>query len=192
MGRIVLSENVTLDGVMQDPDGAEGFRLGGWFARLGTRDREAWAKVELTEALGTDALLLGRRSYEFFAARWQSREGEWADRLNGLPKYVVSSTLRDPDWRHTTVLRGDVVPAVAALKRQVAGDVVVYASGRLAHTLVEHDLADELRLMVYPSVLGGGRRLFGELGDRKSLRLLDTRTVGDGLALLTYEFERDR
>ena len=192
MGRIVLSENVTLDGVIQDPDGKEGFRLGGWFARVGTRDREAWAKVELTEALGTDALLLGRRSYEFFAARWQSREGEWADRLNGLPKYVVSSTLRDPGWQHTTVLRGDVAPAVAALKRQVAGDIVVYASGRLAHTLVEHDLADELRLMIYPSVLGGGRRLFGELGDRKSLRLLDTRTVGDGLALLTYEFERDR
>jgi dihydrofolate reductase len=192
MGRIVLSENVTLDGVMQDPDGTEGFQLGGWFARLGTGDREAWAKVELAEALGTDALLLGRRSYEFFAARWQSREGEWADRLNGLPKYVVSSTLRDPGWRHTTVLRGDVAPAVAALKRQVGGDIVVYASGRLAHTLIEQDLVDELRLMIYPSVLGGGRRLFGELGDRRSLRLLDTRTVGDSLALLTYEFERDR
>jgi dihydrofolate reductase len=190
MGRIVLSENVTLDGVIQDPDGKEGFRLGGWFGRIGDSDREEWAKVELAEALGADALLLGRRSYEFFAARWPARDGEWADRLNSMPKYVVSSTLRAPDWHNTTVLGGDVPTEVAELRRKVAGDLVVYASGRLAHTLLEHDLVDELRLMIYPSVLGAGERLFGGTGAQRPLRLVDARTVGAGLALVTYELVR--
>jgi dihydrofolate reductase len=190
MGRIVLSENVTLDGVIQDPDGKEGFRLGGWFGRIGDSDREEWAKVELAEALGAEALLLGRRSYEFFAARWPARDGEWADRLNSMPKYVVSSTLRAPDWHNTTVLGGDVPTEVAELRRKVAGDLVVYASGRLAHTLLEHDLVDELRLMIYPSVLGAGERLFGGTGAQRPLRLVDARTVGAGLALVTYELVR--
>jgi dihydrofolate reductase len=191
MGKIVISENVSLDGVIQDPTGEEGFRLGGWFAQIGDKDREAWAQVELDEALGTEALLLGRRSYEFFAARWASRSGEWADRLNSLPKYVVSSTLEDPDWNNSTVLKGDVVNEVSKLKQRVNGDIVVYASGQLVHTLIEHDLVDELRLMIYPFVLGAGERLFGETSDKKPMRLVDARTVGDGLAFLTYQPVRD-
>jgi dihydrofolate reductase len=191
MGKIIISENVSLDGVVQDPTGEEGFRLGGWFGQIGDKDREAWAQVELDEALGSEALLLGRRSYEFFAARWSSRSGEWADRLNSLPKYVVSSTLEAPDWNNSTVLKGDVVNEVAKLRQRVAGDIVVYASGQLVHTLMEHDLVDELRLMIYPFVLGAGERLFGETSDRKPMRLVDTRTVGDGLAFLTYQPVRD-
>jgi dihydrofolate reductase len=191
MGKIVISENVSLDGVVQDPTGEEGSRHGGWFAQVGDKDREEWAKVELDEALGTEALLLGRRSYDWFAARWPSRSGEWADRLNSLPKYVVSSTLENPDWINSTVLKGDVVKEVSKLKQELDGDIVVYASRQLVRTLMEHDLADELRLMVYPVVLGGGDRLFGETSDKKSMRLLNTRTVGDGLAFLTYEVIRE-
>src|SRR2546421_2530548 len=159
MGKIVISENLSLDGVVQDPTGEEGFRHGGWFVQIGDKDREEWAKVELDEALGTEALLLGRRSYEYFAARWPSRSGEWADRLNGLPKYVVSSTLVDPDWNNSTVLEGDAVDQVSKLKQELEGDIVVYASRQLGRTLMEHDLVDELRLMVYPVVLGAGERL---------------------------------
>jgi dihydrofolate reductase len=191
MGKIVISENVSLDGVVQDPTGDEGFRHGGWFGQIGDKDREEWAKVEFDEALGTDALLLGRRSYEWFAARWPSRSGEWADRLNSLPKYVVSSTLVDPDWNNSTVLKGEVVTEVSKLKQQLDGDIVVYASRQLVRTLMERDLVDQLRLMVYPVVLGAGQRLFGETSDKKSIRLLYTRTVGDGLAYLTYELARD-
>ena len=191
MGKIVISENVSLDGVIQDPTGEEGFGRGGWFGQIGDKDREAWARVELDEALGTEALLLGRRSYEFFAARWASRSGEWADRLNSLPKYVVSSTLEDPDWNNSTVLNGDVLDEVSKLKQRVTGDIVVYASGQLAHTLMEHDLVDELRLMIYPFVLGAGERLFGETSDKKPMRLVNTQTVGDGLAFLTYQPVRD-
>ena len=187
MGRIVISENVSLDGVVQDPTGEEGFRHGGWFEQIGDKDREAWAKVGLDEALGAAALLLGRRSYEFLAARWPSRSGEWADRLNSLPKYVVSSTLVDPAWNNSTVLRGDVVKEVMKLKKELEGETVVAASFQLVRTLMEHDLVDELRLMVYPVVLGAGKRLFGETSDKKHVRLVDTRTVGDGLAYLTYE-----
>jgi dihydrofolate reductase len=191
MGKIVISENVSLDGVVQDPTGEEGFRHGGWFGQVGDKDREEWAKVELDEALGAEALLLGRRSNEWFAARWQSRGGEWADRLNSLPKYVVSSTLVDAEWNNSTVLKGDVVNEVSKLKQELDGEIVVYASRQLVHTLMEHDLVDELRLMVYPFVLGAGERLFGEISDKKSMRLLNTRTVGDGLAYLTYELVRE-
>jgi dihydrofolate reductase len=187
MGKIVISENVSLDGVTQDPTGEEGFRLGGWFARIADQDREAWAQVELDEALSAEALLLGRRSYQFFAARWPSRTGQWADRLNSLPKYVVSSTLDDPEWNNSTILSGDVVNEVSNLKQRLDGNIVVYASGRLVPTLMAHDLVDELRLMIYPFVLGAGERLFGQTSDPKPLRLIDTRTVGDSLALLTYQ-----
>src|SRR5947207_6745318 len=190
MGKIVISENVSLDGVIQDPTGEEGFRLGGWFAQIGDKDREEWARVELDEALGAEALLLGRRSYEWFAARWSSRPGEWAARLNSLPKYVVSSTLEDPKWTNSTVLKGDAVSEVSKLKQKLSGEVVVYASYQLGHTLIEHDLVDELRLFVFPVVLGAGERLFGETSDKKSLRLLETRTIGKGLAYLSYEFVR--
>jgi dihydrofolate reductase len=191
MGKIVISTNATFDGVVQDPDGAEGFRLGGWFGQFGGKDLEEWAKVEFEEALGTEALLLGRRSDEWFAARWLAKSGEWADRLNSLPKYVVSSTLQEPKWSNSTVLRGDVVGEVSKLKQELAGDIVVYASYQLGRTLIEHDLVDELRLFVYPVVLGAGERLFGETSDRKPMRLVDVRTIGDGLAFLTYEFVRD-
>jgi dihydrofolate reductase len=191
MGKIVISENVSLDGVVQDPTGDEGFRHGGWFGQIGDKDREEWAKVELHEAMGAEALLLGRRSYEWFAARWPSRSGEWADRLNSLPKYVVSSTLEDPDWNNSTVLKGDVVNEVSKLKQELDGEIVVYASRQLVRTLMNHDLIDELRLMVYPVVLGDGERLFGETSDKKSMRRLSTRTVGDGIAYLTYETVRD-
>jgi dihydrofolate reductase len=191
MGKIVISTNVSFDGVVQDPDGAEGFRLGGWFGQFGGKDLEEWAKVEFEEALGTEALLLGRRSDEWFAARWLSKSGEWADRLNSLPKYVVSSTLQEPKWSNSTVLRGDVVSEVSKLKQELDGDIVVYASYQLGRTLIEHDLVDELRLFVYPVVLGAGERLFGETSGQKPMRLIDAKTIGDGLAFLTYEFVRD-
>ena len=190
MGTIVISTNSTLDGVVQDPDGEEGFRLGGWFGRFGGADLEAWAKVEYEEALGADALLLGRRSDAWFAARWSSRPGEWADRLNGLPKYVVSSTLVDPRWQNATVLTGDVVAEVSSLKQSVDGEILVYASYQLGRTLIEHDLVDELRLVVFPVVLGAGQRLFGEAASPKPMRLVETRNIGDGLLAVTYEFAR--
>ncbi|MER5666860.1 dihydrofolate reductase family protein [Streptomyces mirabilis] len=196
MGKLIISENVSLDGVVQDPTGEEGFRLGGWYLQMGDNDREAWAKLLLAEALGAEALLLGRRSDEWFATRWLSRTGEWADRLNSLPKYVVSSTLQEPKWSDSTafkgrVLKGDVVDEVSKLKQELDGDIVVYASSRLVHTLMEHDLVDELRLTVFPVVLGVGERLFAETSDRKPLRLVHARTVGDDLAFLTYQPVQD-
>ena len=185
MGKIVVSQNASLDGVVQDPTGEEGFRHGGWFVQYGKTDYEAWAEVGLEEARGAEALLMGRRSDEYFGPRWLSRTGEWADRLNGLPKYVVSSTLDTPCWSNATVLRGDVVEEVTRLKREVDGEIVVVASRRLVHTLMEHDLVDELRLMVYPVVLGSGRRLFGDTRKRP-LRLADSQVVGDGVLILVY------
>src|SRR5215212_8852238 len=189
MGKIVISENVSLDGVIEDPTGIEGFRLGGWFFE--TDRGEDGEKFTLDKTLGTDALLLGRRSYEFFAATWPSRNGELADRLNSLPKYVVSSTLEDPDWNNSTVLKGDVVNQVSKLKQELDGDIVVPASRQLVRTLMEHDLVDELRLMVHPVALGAGERLFDETSDKQPMRLRDIRTVGDGLAFLAYEVVRE-
>ncbi len=191
MGKIVISTNVSLDGVVQDPDGEEGFRRGGWFTQSGGKDLEEWAKVEAEEALRTEALLLGRQSDEWFAARWVGRPGEWADRLNSLPKYIVSSTLEHPRWSNATVLKGDVVDEVSKLKQELDGDIVVYASYQLGRTLIENDLVDELRLFVFPVVLGAGERLFGETSDKKPLRLVGTKTIGDGLAFLTYQPVRD-
>jgi dihydrofolate reductase len=190
MGKIIVSENVTLDGVVQDPAGVEGFRHGGWLGRIGDRGRDEAARAALDEALSTEAMLLGRRSYEFLAARWPSRTGALADRMNSKPKYVVSSTLQDPAWNDTTVLKGDAVSEVSALKRQLAGDIVVAASFQLVHALLEHDLVDKLRLMIYPVVLGAGQRLFGETSGTKLMRLVSNKTVDD-LALLTYEPVRD-
>jgi dihydrofolate reductase len=193
MGRIVMSgpQNVSLDGVVQDPDGQEGFRLGGWFVQSGGKDLEPWNKVALDEALRAEAWLLGRRSYEFFGVRWRPRNGELADRLNSMPKYVVSSTLEDPEWNNTTVLNGDVVTEVSKLKQALDGEIVVPASYQLARTLLEHDLVDELRLVVFPVVLGSGERLFGETSDKKSMRLVSASTIGDGLAFVTYEVVKD-
>jgi dihydrofolate reductase len=189
MGKIVISENVSLDGVIQDPAGDEGFMRGGWIGRIAALPE--LAKVTLDEALRTEALLLGRRSYEWFAARWPSRSGELADTLNSLPKYVVSSTLEDPDWNNSTVLKGDVLTEVSRLKQELNGEINVPASFQLVQPLIEHDLVDELRLKIFPVVLGAGARLFGETSDKKPMRLVDTRTVGDGIAILTYEPVRD-
>jgi dihydrofolate reductase len=196
MGKIIVSENVTLDGIVQDPIGDEGFRHGGWFGQYGGRDLEEWGKVETGEALAAEALLLGRRTDEVFAGLWLSRGGEWADRLNSMPKYVVSTTLAEPRWSNATgfkgaILRGDVVTEVSELKQRLDGDIVVYGSTRLVHTLMEHDLIDEVRLTVYPVVLGDGERLFTRGSDKKPMRLTGMRTLGEGLAYLTYERVRD-
>jgi dihydrofolate reductase len=190
MGKIVITTNVTLDGVVQDPVGDEGFSQGGWFTEFGAKDLEEWAKVETDEALHTEALLMGRRSEEWFGKRWAPQQGVMADRLNSLPKYVVSSTLTRPVWTNVTVLKGDVVDEVSKLKQNVDGDIVVLASYQLVRTLMEHDLVDELRLFVFPVVLGAGERLFTTTSARKPMRLLGTRTVGAGLAFLTYELVR--
>jgi dihydrofolate reductase len=187
MGKIVISENVSIDGVVQDPTGEEGSGNGSWFTRIGDSDRQQWAKLLTDEALSAQALLLGRRSDEWFASRWLSRTGEWADRLNGMPKYVVSSTLKTPLWGNGSVLNGDVVAGVSKLRRELAGDIVVYGSARLVHTLMEHDLVDELRLMIYPVVLGSGGRLFGETSGNHPMRLVSAATVGDSLSFLRYE-----
>ena len=193
MGKIVMSgpQNVSLDGVVQDPDGEEGFSLGGWFVQFGGKDLEEWNKVALDEALGAEAWLLGRRSYEFFGVRWRPRSGELADRLNTMPKYVVSSTLEHPDWNNSTVLKGDVVTEVSKLKQELDGEIVVPASYQLGRTLMEHDLVDELRLVVFPVVLGTGERFFGETSDKKPMRLVRAQTIGDGLVFLAYELIRD-
>jgi dihydrofolate reductase len=193
MGRIVMSgpQNVTVDGVVQDPDGEEGFKLGGWFKQFGGEDLQEWAEVALDDALGAEAWLLGRRSYEYFGVRWRARNGELADRLNSIPKYVVSSTLVDPDWTNSKVLTGDVVSEVSKLKQELDGEIVVPGSYQLGRALIEHDLVDELRLVVFPVVLGAGERLFGEHSDKKPMRLLGTKTIGDNLVFLTYQLVRD-
>lgn len=190
MGRIVITTNMTLDGAVQDPDGQEGFSRGGWFGESGGKDLGAWAELETEEALGAEALLLGRRSDEWFAVRWNDRGGEWAEKLNSMPKHVVSSSLEHPRWSNSTVLKGDVVKEVSRLKQELNGEILIYASYQLARTLIEHDLVDELRLVVFPVLLGAGGRLFGETSEKKPMRLLGTRTVGDGLVLLTYELVR--
>jgi dihydrofolate reductase len=189
MGKIVISENVTLDGVIQDPAGDEGFRVGGWVGLI--KDSPQVNKLALDEALGAEALLLGRRSYEWFAARWPSRSGELADRLNSLPKYVVSSTLQHPAWNNSTVIKGDVLNEVSKLKHELNGEIVVPASFQLVRTLMDHDLVDELRLKLFPVVLGAGERLFGETSDKKPMRLLDTQILEGGIAYLTYQPVRD-
>ncbi len=185
MGRIVVTEFVSLDGVMEDPGGAESYKHGGWTFEINRGDEGD--KFKLDEALDADALLLGRVTYEGFAAAWPSREGEFADKFNGMPKYVVSSTLDQPEWNNSTVLDGDLVEEVTKLKQAPGGDIVVHGSAQLVQALIEHDLVDELRLMVFPVVLGGGKRLFGDTSDKKSLRLTDSKIVGDGVAILIYQ-----
>jgi dihydrofolate reductase len=184
MGRIVVTEFVSLDGVMEDPGGAEGFKYGGWTFEISRGDEGD--RFKLDEALSAEALLLGRVTYEGFAAAWPSREGEFADKFNTMPKYVVSSTLESPEWNNSTVLKGDVEEAVAKLRQEQEGDIVVHGSAQLVRALVEHDLVDELRLMVFPVVLGSGKRLFGETSDKKPLQLVDSKIVGDGVAILSY------
>ncbi len=185
MGKIVVTEFVSLDGVMEDPGGAENFKHGGWSFEI-SRGEEG-DKFKLDEAFASEALLLGRVTYEGFAEAWPSREGEFADKFNNMPKYVVSSTLGEPGWNNSTVLRGDIAEEIGKLKQEQDGDIVVHGSARLVQTLVEHDLVDEFRLMVYPVVLGSGKRLFGDTSDKKPLRLVDSKVVGDGVAILIYE-----
>ena len=191
MGKIVISTNISLDGVVEDPDGQEGSPHGGWFGHFGGKDLEGWAKVETEEALKAEALLLGRRSDEWFATRWLSRSGVWADKLNSMPKFVVSSTLKDAKWSNSTIIKGDVVSEVSKLKREIHGEILVYASYQLVRTLIEHDLVDELRLVIFPVVLGAGERLFGATSDKRALRLMGVTIIGDGLTFVTYEVVRD-
>ena len=191
MGKIVITTNISLDGVVEDPDGQEGSTIGGWFGQFGGKDLEAWAKVETEEALGAEALLLGQRSDQWFATRWLSRSGVWADKLNSMPKFVVSSTLQVAQWSNSTIIKGDVVSQVSKLKKEIRGEILVYASYQLVHTLIEHDLVDELRLVIFPVVLGAGQRLFGETSDKKPMRLVEVTTIGDGLTFATYEVVRD-
>jgi dihydrofolate reductase len=185
MGRIVVTEFISLDGVTEDPGGAEDFKYGGWSFEI-PRGEEG-DKFKLDETMTSEALLLGRVTYEGFAKAWPTREGEFADKFNSMPKYVVSSTLNDPEWTNTTVLEGDLAAEVARLKEQHDGDVVVHGSMQLVEELLENDLVDELRLMVYPVVLGSGKRLFGATSDKKPLKLRDSQVVGDGVAILVYE-----
>jgi dihydrofolate reductase len=185
MGRIVVTEFISLDGVIEDPGGSEDYKYGGWSFEISRGDDGD--KFKLDEALDSAALLLGRVTYEGFADAWPSRDGEFADKFNNMPKYVVSSTLKDPEWTNTTVLGDDLAAEVSRLKEEVDGDIVVHGSAQLAQALVEQGLVDELRLMVFPLVLGSGKRLFGETSDKKPLRLSDSKIVGDGVALLIYE-----
>jgi dihydrofolate reductase len=189
LATIAVTEFISLDGVVEDPGGAEGFKYGGWTFEI-ARGEEGDA-FKLEETMATEALLLGRVTYEGFAAAWPSREGEFADKFNNMPKYVVSSTLKDPDWTNTTVLDGDAVQAVSKLKADTDGQLVVHGSIQLAQTLLEHDLVDELRLMLFPVVLGQGKRLFGETSDKKTLQLAESRPVGDGVVILVYRRKDD-
>jgi dihydrofolate reductase len=184
MARIVVTEFVSLDGVVEDPGGSEDFKYGGWSFEF---DRGAEGdQFKLDETRNSTGLLLGRKTYEGFAEAWPQRDGEFADMFNSMPKYVVSSTLKDPEWTNSTVLEGDVVEEVSKLREGPDGDIVVHGSAQLAQTLVEHDLVDELRLMVFPVVLGTGKRLFGDPGDKKTLELVDSKVVGGGVVILTY------
>jgi len=188
MGRIVVSDNVTLDGIVQDPVGDEGFERGGWVGLI--KDRPDLARVTLDETLATDAMLMGRRTYEWFAGRWPSRTGALADRLNGLPKYVVSMTLEDDGWNNSTIVKGDVLDEVSKLRRAFTGDIVVTGSFGIAQMLLEHDLVDALRLKVFPVVLGAGEHLFGETSGKRPMRLVDVRTLDGDTTSLTYERSR--
>jgi dihydrofolate reductase len=189
MGRIVVTEFASLDGVMEDPGGSEDFRHGGWTFEYWRGDDGDKFKVD--ETMNSAALLLGRVTYEGFADAWPSREGEFADKFNRMPKYVVSTTLEDPEWTNSTVISGDVPQAVARLRDEIEGEIVVHGSATLVQTLLDNDLVDELRLMVFPVVLGSGKRLFGDTDDKKPLRLTESMTVGDGVAILVYQRASD-
>jgi len=184
MAKIIITEFVSLDGVIEDPGGSEDFRYGGWSFEFDRGDDGNQFKLD--ETMQSDALLLGRRTYEGFAEAWPSRDGEFADKFNSMPKYVVSTTLKDPEWSNTTVLDGDLAEEVGKLREGDGGNIVVHGSAQLAQALLENDLVDELRLMVFPVVLGDGKRLFGETSDKKTLKLTDSRAVGDGVAILVY------
>ena len=196
MGKIVISSNVTLDGMVQDPDGEDGFERGGWFHQfVGAKDLQDWVARETEEALSAEALLMGRRSSEWFASRMLAREGAevrvspaWADRIKSMPKYIVSSTIDDPQWSNAAVLNGDAAKEISELKRKVDGEILVYGSYQLVRTLIEENLADELRVVVFPVMAGTGLRIFDGISDKKPLHLVDTRRIGAGLVSYAYEF----
>jgi dihydrofolate reductase len=190
MGRVVVSQFITVDGVAEDPGGSEDFERGGWAFKF-DRGPEG-DKFKLDEAMGSDALLLGRRTYEGFASAWPSRTGEFADKYNGMPKYVVSTTLEDPSWSNSTVIAGDVPQSVARLKDEIDGDILVNGSIQLVQTLLENDLVDELRLMVFPTVLGAGKRMFGDTPAPASLRLVDSSPAGETMILIYAPAARER
>jgi dihydrofolate reductase len=183
MGRIVVTEFISVDGVVEDPGGAEDFKHSGWSFEF---ERGEGNQFKLDETMASDALLLGRKTYEGFAEAWPQRDGEFADKFNNMPKYVVSSTLKDPEWNNSTVVGGDPTEAVARVKDEHEGDIVVHGSAQLVQALLENDLVDELRLMVFPVVLGSGKQLWGETSDKKGLKLVDSKVVGDGVAILIY------
>jgi dihydrofolate reductase len=188
VGKIVVTAFISLDGVVEDPGGGEGFEHGGWVLET---DQGEGVQFKLNESLSSEAMLLGRATYERFAASWPLRDGEWADKLNSMPKYVVSSTLKDPAWTNTTVVSANLDEVVSKLKQEYDGDIVVHGSAQLASALLEQDLVDELRLSVFPVVLGRGKRLFGETSDKKPLRQVEAKTVGDGVNILIYEPVRE-
>jgi dihydrofolate reductase len=185
MARIVVTEFISLDGVVEDPGGSEDFKHGGWSFKFDRGD--GGNKFKVDETMDADAMLLGRVTYEGFAEAWPSRDGEFADKFNTMPKYVVSSTLSDPEWPNSTVIDGNVIEEVQKLREGPGGDILVHGSVQLAQTLIDNDLVDELRLMVFPVVLGSGKRLFGETGDKKTLKLTDSQTVGEGVAILVFQ-----
>jgi dihydrofolate reductase len=185
MSRLIVSQFATLDGVMEDPGGSEGSAFGGWAFKF--QRGEDGDRFKLDEVMSSEALLLGRVTYEGFAAAWPEREGDFADKFNGMKKYVVSTTLRDPEWNNTTVIADDVPAQVRAAKERETGDILVNGSGTLVRTLAEHGLVDEYRVMVFPIVVGGGKRLFPEGTKVDALQLVESRPVGDeGVLVLTY------
>jgi dihydrofolate reductase len=192
MGTIIVSTNMTLDGVVEDPTGEEGLAGGGWFEEMTESDREVWVKHETEEALAASAMLFGARSFAWFARRWDGRAGVWGERLQALPKYVVSSRPATATWGPVTVLGGLPSVDVRALKEVVDGEILVYGSYRLLGTLFEHGLVDEVRLFVFPAALGAGRRLFEEVGSRQSLDLLVDEALGDGVLRLVYRVAGER
>ena len=187
MRRVIVSEFVSLDGVMEDPAGTEDLGRGAWSFQFDSGPEGG--KFKLDEALASDALLLGRRTYQAFAEAWPSRDGAFADKFNSMPKYVVSTTMEEPlEWNNSTLIKDNVAEEVSTLKQQPGGDILVNGSAQLVHTLMKHDLIDEYRLMVFPIVVGAGKRLFGDVGHTRALRLVDTQPVGsDGVLILTYE-----
>ena len=184
MSRIVVSQFVSVDGVIEDPVGIETLGRGAWSGSASSGAEGARFNVD--EIRESEAMLLGRKTYESYAAAWPSRSDEYADKINRMPKYVVSSTLEDPEWDNTTVLEGEVASEVGKLREQVGGNILVHGSAELTYTLMEHDLVDEWRLKIYPIVVGAGKRCFGDPGKAVGLELVDSKTVGDGVAILVY------
>jgi dihydrofolate reductase len=184
MGKVVVSQFISVDGVVEDPGGSEGHERGGWAFRF-DRGPEG-DKFKLDEIRASEALLLGRVTYEGFAEAWPSRDGEFADKFNGMPKYVVSTTLDDPEWNNSTVIKSDLAGEISKLRDEIDGDILVNGSVQLVRALLDLGLVDELRLMVFPTVLGAGKRLFGETGEAKGLRLVDSKPAGETF-ILVYE-----